>query len=170
MDPRSTTENITQQATEALSGSGVVVDAVELHQAGRRRLARVFLARDLAELAPDDTGSTVEPLSLDEVAEATRAVSAALDRADTMGEQPYTLEVSSTGLDRPLTTRDQFRRNVGRLVKLTLADGSTDTDRLVGVTHDGLLLAAAPETAVPLAEITKGVVQVEFNRPERKDR
>ncbi|WP_131105151.1 ribosome maturation factor RimP [Ornithinimicrobium sufpigmenti] len=173
MDARVTTESITQLAADALAGTEVVVDAVEVHQAGRRRLVRIFLARDVSELPDDDTTSTVEPLTLDEVAEATRAVSDALDPSDVLGENPYTLEVSSAGLDRPLTTRDQFRRNVGRLVKITSTDGTTTTDRLTAVASDGeaalLTLAGAPHTPIPLTQVTKALVQVEFNRRDGKD-
>lgn len=173
MDARATTESIIQQAADALSGSDVVVDGVEVHQAGRRRLVRVFLARTLDGLPADDITSTVEPLTLDEVADATRAVSDALDASDVMGQNPYTLEVSSAGLDRPLTTRDQFRRNVGRLVKITTTDGTTTTDRLTAVQTDGeadlLTLAGAPHTPVLLAEVSKALVQVEFNRRDGKD-
>ena len=107
MDARARTETITHQVSESLSGSGVVVDDVTVQPAGRRRLVRVFLARDVSGLGADDTTSPVEPLSLDEIAEATRTVSDALDGSDVMGEAPYTLEVSSSGLDRPLLTHDQ---------------------------------------------------------------
>lgn len=169
MNARATTESITQLASDALSGTGVVVDGAVVQQAGRRRLVRIFLARDLSGLAVDDTTSVVEPLTLDEVAEATRTVSATLDESDHMGEAPYTLEVGSAGLDRPLTTPDQFRRNVGRLVKLTLADGTTTTDRIAAVGPDGLTLAGAPQAPLPLDDVTKGVVQVEFSRPDGKD-
>ena len=173
MDARATTESITQQAAGALAGTEVVVDGVEVHRAGRRRLVRVFLARDLSGLPADDTTSPVQPLSLDEVADATRAVSDALDASDVMGQAPYTLEVGSTGLDRPLTTRDQFRRNVGRLVKITTTDGTTTTDRLTAVDSGGeadrLTLAGAPHTPIPLTEVSKALVQVEFNRRDGKD-
>ena len=63
MDARARTETITRQVSESLAGSGVVVDDVSVQQAGRRRLVRVFLARDVSGLAADDTTSTVEPLS-----------------------------------------------------------------------------------------------------------
>lgn len=169
MDARATTESITQLAGDTLSTSGVVVDGAEVHQAGRRRLVRIFLARDVGALPADDTTSTVEPLTLDEVAEATRAVSDALDSSDVMGQAPYTLEVSSSGLDRPLTTRDQFRRNVGRLVKITTTDGTTTTDRLTSADADVITLSGAPDTPIRLTEVSKALVQVEFNRRDGKD-
>lgn len=168
MDARTAAATITQHTSAALTGSGVVVDDVTVQEAGRRRLVRVFLARDLSGLPADDTTSAVEPLSLDEVADATRTVSAAMDGCAVMGERPYTLEVSSTGLDRALTSAEQFRRNVGRLVKITRTDGSVVTDRVTAVGPDELRLEGA-DAALPLDDVTKGQVQVEFTRPDGKD-
>lgn len=190
MDARARTETITRQVSESLSGSGVVVDEVTVQPAGRRRLVRVFLARDVSGLGADDTTTPVEPLSLDEIAEATRAVSDALDGSDVMGEAPYTLEVSSSGLDRPLLTRDQFRRNVGRLLSVSLgtADGRSDgatsgatsgtaTGRLTEVRADGIRLrpegrasdGGTPDLDIPWEDVTRASVQVEFSRPDGKD-
>ena len=168
MDARAAAATITEHTAPALAGSGVVIDAVTVQEAGSRRLVRVLLARDLADLSADDTTSPVEPLSLDEVSEATRTVSAAMDSCAVMGERPYTLEVSSTGIDRPLTTADQFRRNVGRLLKVTLADGTSTTARLTSAGAEGLGLEDRP-APLPLEDVTKGQVQVEFARPDGKD-
>ncbi|WP_122261543.1 ribosome maturation factor RimP [Ornithinimicrobium cerasi] len=171
MDARQRTDEVTAAASQALRGTGVVVDDATVQQAGRRRLVRVFLARDLSGLAADDVASPVDPLSLDEIAEATRAVSAGLDEAGVMGEAPYTLEVSSPGVDRPLLRRDHFRRNVGRLVTVTTAGGPELSGRVSGVGDGGvrLLLDTHEETELPWADVVRGVVQVEFSRPERKD-
>lgn len=181
MDARARTETITHQVSESLSGSGVVVDDVTVQPAGRRRLVRVFLARDVSGLGPDDTTSTVEPLSLDEIADATRTVSEALDGSDVMGEAPYTLEVSSSGLDRPLLTQHQFRRNVGRLLSVSLGrDGEGTgavTGRLTEVRSDGIHLRpegraagdGATDMDIPWEDVTRASVQVEFSRPDGKD-
>lgn len=173
MDARARTETVTTQVSGALAGSGVVVDDVSVQSAGRRRLVRVFLARDVSGLDPADTTSTVEPLSLDEVAEATRTVSQALDASDVMGEAPYTLEVGSPGLDRPLTTHEQFRRNVGRLLVVTLAgDGGTAEGRLTQVRADGIHLEGARAGGgadIAWEDLTRALVQVEFTRADGKD-
>ena len=50
-------------------------------------------------------------VTLDDVADATREVNRVLDGSDVMGEQPYTLEVTSRGVDRPLTLPRHWRRN-----------------------------------------------------------
>lgn len=169
MDTRERAAQVTAEVSGALVGTGVVVDDVSVQQAGRRRLVRVFLARDLSGLAEADDSSPVEPLTLDEVADATRAVSAALDASDAMGEAAYTLEVSSPGLDRPLTTRDHFRRNVGRLVAVTLSDSGTLSGRLSAVGADGIRLTEKTEHRLTWAEVAKATVQVEFARAEKKD-
>lgn len=169
MDAKTRAEQIRAELSLALADTGVVLDDVQVQQAGRRRLVRVFVARDLAGLAEGDDTSPVEPLSLDEVAEATRNVSSVLDESDVMGEAPYTLEVSSTGLDRPLTTPEHFRRNVGRLVAVHTETGEPVTGRLVRAGTDQLTLHTPQELELPWSEVTKGVVQVEFSRPDTKE-
>ena len=113
------------------------------------------------------------PLDLDGVAELSRSASAVLDAVDT-GDIAYDLEVSSPGVDRPLTAEKHFRRARRRKVELDLADGSTVTGRL-GATADGvadLVVRAGGGWTVrriPLAEIRKAVVQVDFSPPNAKE-
>ena len=191
-------EQIREAASAALAGSGVVVEDVAVHPAGKRRLVRVGVARDVTELLAVDLRSPVEPLTLDEVAEASRLVGAALDEAEPMGNAPYTLEVSSLGVDHPLTTPAQFRRNVGRLLKLQVVQSPTGADemgagagrftesaddgatavaaapraleaRLVEAGPDGIRLGNAPDDLLPYDRISAAKVQVEFTRPGGKD-
>jgi ribosome maturation factor RimP len=153
---------------------GFVIEDVTVTPVGKRRLVRVWLDRDLADLDPDDETTLVAPLSLDEVAEATRAISAGLDASDAMGEAPYVLEVGSPGVDRPLTAPRHFRHNVTRLVEIWRVEdtaGDALTGRLVGAgaTHVTVLVAATknePETQlrIPYADIARAQVQVEFAR------
>lgn len=164
-----------------LARQSLVLDDLTITPAGKRRVVRVIVDRALDALAADDTTSPVPPLSLDEVADATRTVSDVLDGThddavvgeDLMGSAPYTLEVSSPGLDRSLSGHRAFRRNVGRLVALVLESGETLTARILSVT-DGPAGAVA-EVEVPaqkkraastrevrLDEVTSAKVQVEF--------
>ena len=170
--------DILEQVSGAL-GDDFTVASVTVTPAGKRRVVRITVERPLQDAA----GVTpVEALTLDEVADATRLVSDALDEGDLLGSQPYTLEVSTPGTDRPLTEPMHFRRAVSRLVELTLrgdsvapqgagADGSL-TGRVLATSADGVDLEIAgtkqqaPRTEhIPFADITKGVAQVEFNRP-----
>ncbi len=116
-----TADGIRPTVQDAVEGIGLVLEDVAVTPAGRRRVVKVLVDRDPG---PQDVADEpTDPLTLDEVADATRAVSDALDASDLMGEQPYTLEVSSPGVGRPLTLPRHFRRNVGRLVTAARARG-----------------------------------------------
>ena len=168
----STVPDLRETLEPVLAALGLVVEDVTVSAAGRRRLVRVLVDSDTSSLAADDTTSRIEPLSLDAVAEATRAVSDALEPDDVMGSAPYVLEVSSPGVGRRLTTRDQLRRQVGRLVEVSHA-GTTVTGRLVEVTAEQVVVVVAatkkePErrAAVGLGELEHAIVQVEFRRAD----
>lgn len=117
------------------------------------------------------------PLDLDTVAELSRSASELLD---TLGDNTdsdadaYLLEVSSAGVDRPLTTEKHFRRARGRRVELVLADGAALTGRLGAVSDGGVDLVVRDRGGwavrrVLLAEIGKAVVQVEFSAPNARE-
>ncbi|SDU84526.1 ribosome maturation factor RimP [Microlunatus sagamiharensis] len=149
------------QAIEAvvgpvLEGFGLELDALEVVPAGKRRVVRLVVDGD----GPKGRG----PL-LDDIASASRAVSDALDSSTAMGQAAYTLEVSSRGVGRPLTEEKHWRRNRGRLVKVSLADGTEVTGRIVAAAPDAVRLeVAGAEREVAYAEVSKALVQVELNR------
>ncbi len=119
-------------------------------------------------IADSETG-----LDLDAVATLSRLASAALDVVDT-DFAPYVLEVTSRGVDRPLTSEKHFRRARGRKVEAALADGTSVTGR-VGQAADGavdLVVQAGKDFEVrrlSVGEITKAVVQVEFSPPNKRE-
>ncbi|HET8602334.1 MAG TPA: ribosome maturation factor RimP [Marmoricola sp.] len=136
--------------TGPLSSLGVDLEAVELGSAGRRRMLRVAVDKD--------GGPT-----MDDLAEATRQVSRLLDDSDVMGEQPYTLEVSSRGVDRPLTLPRHWRRNQGRLVKVDLVEGAPVTGRITHADEQAATLDVSGQPQqVPYAEVRRARVQIEF--------
>jgi ribosome maturation factor RimP len=157
-----------------LAELGLVVEDVAVTPAGRRRLVRIWLDRDLSGLEPGDDSSVIDPLSLDEVADATRVIGAALDASGAPGEAPYVLEVGSAGVDRPLTEPRHFRRNVSRMVEILPIDDSEAavlSGRLVAAGSDGVTVQVAatkkePETTVNISypDIARAQVQVEFAR------
>jgi ribosome maturation factor RimP len=114
-----------------------------------------------------------DPLDLDTIATLSRSASDLLDGLDGIRDQ-YVLEVSSPGVDRPLTSGKHFRRARGRKVEVALSDGSRLTGRL-GETRDdtvALVLRAGRDWTVrqiPLDEIVKAVVQVEFSSPAQTE-
>ena len=145
-------DRIEAELVDPLIALGVDVEAVEITPAGKRRVLRVAIDKDGG-------------VTLDDVADATREVSRVLDDSDVMGEQPYTLEVTSRGVDRPLTLPRHWRRNADRLVKVTLEDGSAVTGRITSSDEVAATLdvdGAAHE--VTYDRVAKALVQIEFNR------
>ncbi|MEV4622922.1 ribosome maturation factor RimP [Asanoa sp. NPDC049573] len=131
--------------------AGYDLEDLTISRAGRRFVVRVVVDKDGG-------------LDLDAVADVSRAVSAALDAAEESGDElvtgEYQLEVSSPGVDRPLTLPRHWRRNIGRLVKV-----GPITGRVVGVDDAGVMLDVAGEhTAIAHDDLGPGRVQVEFTR------
>ncbi|HYP44346.1 MAG TPA: ribosome maturation factor RimP [Propionibacteriaceae bacterium] len=132
------------------------LEAVDVVPAGKRRLLRIVV---------DGDGDNGRGPTLDDIAEATKAISDALDAADVTGASPYTLEVSSRGVGRALELPRHWRRNATRLVTLTTATGDQLTGRIVSATDESVLLAAdGGQQELSYAEVTKAHVQVELNR------
>jgi ribosome maturation factor RimP len=120
--------------------------------------------RVTVDLPDDRTGGV--PMAA--VTQASQAISAALDSSDVMGGTPYVLEVSSPGVDRPLTERRHWSRARGRLVTVLLTDGGEATGRLDTVDEAGLTLAGGG-APVPWDQVRKGRVEIEFNRIDDAD-
>lgn len=147
-----TRERIESAIIDPLAALGYDLEAVELSVAGKRSVLRIAVDKDGG-------------VTLDDVAEATRAISGVLDDSPIMGEQAYTLEVTSRGVDRPLTLPRHWRRNATRLVKATLVEGGEVTGRIGASDDDGVNLAVdGAERRVAYADIAKAKVQIEFNR------
>lgn len=146
---------------------GLVLEDVSVTPAGKRRLVRITVDRDTGRLPAEDHDSVVPPLSLDEIADATSVISSALDATEPLGNAPYVLEVSSPGVQRPLTQARHYRRNVGRLLTLTLTDSTVLTGRLLAAGPEELRVQLADDVrrVVALTEVSRGRVQVEFAPP-----
>jgi ribosome maturation factor RimP len=141
---------------DSLAALDLDLEAIELTPAGRVRVLRIAVDKDGG-------------VTLDDIAEATRAVSGALDDADLMGETAYTLEVTSRGVDRPLVEPRHWRRNRDRLVKTTLTDGSQLTGRVGASDETGVTLeVSGAERRLAYGDIAKALVQVEFNRKTKE--
>jgi len=147
--------DVSSAVTGPLEELGLDLEAVELTPAGRRRVLRIAVDKDGG-------------VSLDDVAAATRAINDVIDSSAVMGEQPYTLEVTSRGVDRPLTEPRHWRRNQDRLVKVTFADGSAVTGRVLESDDARVRLDVdGTPREVAYAEVGKALVQIEFNRKDR---
>ena len=139
----------------AIEGAGLDLEDIEVAPAGRRRLVRVIVDKDGG-------------VTLDDIADTTRLVSKRLDEADDlMGESSYTLEVTSPGTDRPLTAVRHWRRNIGRLVKVTPHEGDPVTGRIVEAGESSARLEVdGTSHDVDYTEVRKARIEVEFNRKE----
>jgi ribosome maturation factor RimP len=135
--------------------AGFDLEDVKLSRAGRRHVVRVLVDADGG-------------ISLDDVAVVSREISLALDTAEeAQGEVlagEYQLEVGSPGVDRPLTLPRHWRRNVSRLVAVTVA-GRSLTGRVTAAGETGVVLDTdGTSTEIPYAELGPGRVQIEFKR------
>lgn len=147
-------DRLIELLTPVVADAGLDLEDLEVVPAGRRRLLRVVVDRDGG-------------VSLDDVAEVSQGVSAALDSSEEMGSGAYVLEVTSPGVDRPLTLPRHWRRAAGRLVTVPTGDGERLTGRVVGAADDSVVLDVdGAERRLEFAAIGEGRVQVEFRRAD----
>jgi ribosome maturation factor RimP len=141
---------------DVVGAAGLDLEDVVVRRAGQRSLVQIVVDRDGG-------------VDLDTVAVTARGCSDALDSIELFGGA-YDLEVSSPGVDRPLTEPRHWRRNTGRLVAAKLRDGKTVTGRIVAIDDDGIVLSVGSrERTIAYADLVRGVVQVEFKRPTGAD-
>jgi ribosome maturation factor RimP len=147
-------DKIAEVMRPVVAAAGMDLESVRVSAAGRRRLLRVVVDCD-------------QGVSLDDAAAISRQLSAALDADPVMGDFPYTLEVSSPGVDRPLTDPRHWRRSVGRLVQVTAAEAGTVTGRVAAADLDGVTLdIGGDRRRFGYAALGAGAVQVEFGHPQ----
>ena len=144
-------ESIEELAGQVASGLGLELDGVRLAGQGRRTLLRITVYKEGGVGIADCTAMS-------------RDMSAALDVEELIGG-PYTLEVSSPGLDTPLTEPKHFRRHMGKKVRVTLQEkGSTPlTGTVADVAPDRVSLRVGDETVeIPYADILKAMLEIEI--------
>jgi ribosome maturation factor RimP len=140
-----------------VAAAGLDLESVRVSAAGRRRVLRVVVDSD-------------QGVSLDDAATISRQLSAELDTVAAMGDFPYTLEVSSPGVDRPLTDPRHWRRAVGRLVQVTVDDAGISgaiSGRIVAADSDEVTLdVEGARRRFGYPALGAGAVQVEFGPPQ----
>lgn len=151
-------DQIAELITPALHEAGYFLEEVNLVTPGSHRIVTVIVDGESA-------------LNLDQVTVASKLVSALMDEAPFMGETPFTLEVTSPGIDRPLTLPRHFAKNVTRLLKVTKTDGEVITGRITSNTDVDVTLTvvekkSTKDVVVSLADIKRAVVEIEFNRKD----
>ena len=151
-------DQIAELISPALQEAGYYLEEVNLVTPGNHRIVTVIVDGESA-------------LNLDQVTVASKLVSELVDEAPFMGETPFTLEVTSPGIDRPLTLPRHFAKNVTRLLKVTQNDGVVVTGRILSNTDSELTLSVVEkketkEVVIALADIKRAVVEIEFNRKD----
>ena len=131
--------------------AGLVLEDVQVQTPGKNRFVTIMV--------DSETG-----LNLDQVTDISRLVGEAMDLAPFMGETPYTLEVTTPGVDRPLTAPRHFRKNVDRLVKITKNDGTQVKGRISSADENSVTLDNA---SINYSDIKRAIIEIEFNRKER---
>jgi len=139
-------EEISAVITPALTSLGFYLEDLNITSASRRSLLTVIVDAD-------------RHLSLDEVTVATKAISEIVENIPALGSTPFTLEVTSPGIDRPLTKPRHWRKNVDRLVKVITIDGSQILGRIKSASED---LATVDEQNVKYLDIKRATLEVEF--------
>jgi len=151
-------DQISEFLSPALHKAGYFLEDINVVSPGQHRIVTVIVDGESA-------------LNLDQVTVASKLVSEVLDEAPFMGETPFTLEVTSPGIDRPLTLPRHFAKNADRLLKVTKTDGEVVTGRILSNTNVDVTLTVTEkkdvkEVAIALADIKRAQVEIEFNRKD----
>jgi ribosome maturation factor RimP len=144
-------EEISAVITPALSNLGFYLEDITITSAGRRSMLTVIVDGDAH-------------LSLDQVTVATKAISGLVESIQSLGQTPFTLEVTSPGLDRPLTKARHWRKNIDRLVKIVLLDGKEISGRINGASE---ISASVDEHVINFVDIKRAKLEVEFKRVKK---
>ena len=141
-------EEISAAITPALSDLGFYLEDITITSAGRRSMLTVIVDGDTH-------------LSLDQVTVATKAISEIVENIQSLGQAPFTLEVTSPGLDRPLTKPRHWRKNIDRLVKIVLFDGKEIKGRVKDATE---ISATIDEQVIKFSDIKRATLEIEFKQ------
>ena len=149
-------DQISELVTPAVAAAGFYLEDVELLNAGKSRVITCIVDGDI-------------PLNLDQVTVITKAISALLDEAAFLDETPFTLEVTSPGVDRPITLPRHWRKNHDRLIKIVLTNGEVFEGRILTSDETTVTIAGKKaESIISFAEIKRATVEIEFNRKADK--
>jgi ribosome maturation factor RimP len=152
----SLSEKITELVQPVVESAGFFLEDVHVLSPGNHRIITCIV-----------DGQT--PLNLDQVTSVSRNISELLDTAEFMGETAFTLEVTSPGVDRPLTLARHWQKNINRLVRVVHLDGSVTAGRITSAESTHAILVEdikgkSKEHTVEFADVKRATVEIEFNR------
>jgi ribosome maturation factor RimP len=141
-------EQVAAAITPIIESLGFYVEDIAITSAGKRSMLTVIVDGDTH-------------LSLDQVTVATKAISEIVENLPTLGNNPFTLEVTSPGLDRPLTKPRHWQKNKDRLIKIILNDGKEITGRIKDSTQSAVTV---DEQVINLADIKRATLEIDFKQ------
>jgi ribosome maturation factor RimP len=141
-------EQVAAAITPAIESLGFYVEDIAITYAGKRSMLTVIVDGDTH-------------LSLDQVTVATKAISEIVENLPTLGNNPFTLEVTSPGLDRPLTKPRHWQKNKDRLIKIILNDGKEITGRIKDSTQTAVTV---DEQVINFADMKRATLEIEFKQ------
>ena len=141
-------EEISAVITPAINALGFYIEDITITSAGRRSLITVIVDGDTH-------------LSLDQVTVATKAISEIMETISAVGDNSFTLEVTSPGLDRPLIKARHWQKNINRLIKVVLLDGSEIKGRIKDVNE---VNATVDEKNINYSDIKRATLEIEFKQ------
>ena len=144
-------EEVLAVITPAIESLGFYVEDITITSAGKRSMLTVIVDGDTH-------------LSLDQVTVATKAISEIVENLPTLGNNPFTLEVTSPGLDRPLTKPRHWRKNQDRLIKIVLTDGKEVMGRIKDSTETSVTV---DDQTINFADIKRATLEVEFKKESK---
>ena len=144
-------EQVLAVITPAIESLGFYIEDINITSAGKRSMLTVIVDGDTH-------------LSLDQVTVATKAISEIVENLPTLGNNPFTLEVTSPGLDRPLTKPRHWQKNLDRLIKIVLTDGKEIKGRIKESTETSVTVN---EQVINFADIKRATLEVEFKKDSK---
>lgn len=139
-------EEISAAIRPIIEATGNYLEELTITTAGKVKILTVIVDSDAH-------------LNLDQVTAVTKEISQVIEELPALGETAFTLEVTSPGLDRPLTKPRHWRKNLDRLVKITMTSGQVIEGRIGAATETSVLVE---EKTVSYEDIKRAVLEIEF--------
>lgn len=148
-------DNLVELLDPAIKRAGFILEEIKVTPVGRRRIIAVIV--DRIDRNPN----------LDEVTVVSRSVAEILEGYSQLGDTPYTLEVTTPGVDRPLREPHHWRKNIGRLVKVELNPSGNVTGRIKAVNDERVALETNGNSVeIEFSQVKRAQIEIEFNRKE----
>lgn len=139
-------EDISAAIRPIIEASGNYLEELTITSAGKVKILTVIVDSD-------------SHLNLDQITAVTKEISEVIEALEEVGDSAFTLEVTSPGIDRPLTKPRHWRKNFDRSVKITMTSGQDIQGRIGEATETAVLVG---DQKVSFEDIKRAVLEIEF--------